>query len=218
MKLSLNIGSRSIAIGTGLMMVISSATLIRANGDDALDAKQTANLSVLARSERGDAINNKTLDNLFAEDRGPKQENENTQGSQRATGLSTESGNNFHNSQPDKPAVVWTIRSTAARRAAAARLTDTGGRLLRGGEYAKAVSNFEKALNVEANPYIYFYLAQAHYRLGHYRDALNFLEVAASWLMPQPNWAPQLVALKGQIPGSGVSPQVKPSVVLAAAQ
>ena len=156
MKLSLNIGGRFIAIGTGLMIVLSSATLIRANGDDALDAKQTANLSVLARSERGDAINNKTLDNLFAEDRGPKQENENIEGSQRATGLSTEWGNNFHNSQPDQPAVVWTIRSTAARRAAAARLTDTGGRLLRGGEYEKAVSNFEKALNVEANPYIYF--------------------------------------------------------------
>ena len=63
MKLSLNIGGRFIAIGTGLMIVLSSATLIRANGDDALDAKQTANLSVLARSERGDAINNKTLDN-----------------------------------------------------------------------------------------------------------------------------------------------------------
>ena len=160
----------------------------------------------------------KTLDNPLAEDRGPKQENENTEGSQRATRLSIESGINFKNSQPDLPAVVWTIRSTPARRAAASRLIDTGGRQLRGGEYEKAVSNFEKALNVEANPYIYFYLAQAHYRLGHYRDALNFLEVAASWLMPQPKWAPQLVALKGQIPGSGVSPQVRPGVVLAAAQ
>jgi len=218
MKVSLNIGGRSIAIGTSLMIVLTSAPLIRANGDDALDSKQTASLSVLARSERGDVINNKTLDNLFAEDRGPKQENENTEGKQRTTGRSTESGNTFHNSQPDQPAVVWTIRSTPARRAAAARLTDTGGRLLRGGEYAKAMSNFEKALNIEANPYIYFYLAQAHYRLGHYRDALNFLEVAASWLMQQPKWAPQLVALKGQIPGSGVSPQVRPSVVLAAAQ
>jgi len=216
MKVSLNIGGRSIAIGMGLMIVLTSATLIRANGDEGVDAKQTANLSVLARSERGDVINNKTLDNLFAEDHGPKQENENTEGCQRTTGLSTASGNNFHNAQPDQPAVVWTIRSTPARRAAALRLTDTGGRLLRRGEYEKAVSNFEKALNVEANPYIYFYLAQAHYRLGHYRDALNFLEVAASWLMQQPNWAPQLVALKGQISGSGVSPQVRPSVVLAA--
>jgi len=160
------------------------------------------NLSVLSRSERGDVINNKTLDNLFAEDRGPKQKNENTEGSQHTTGLSTTSGKNFHNSQPHQPARVWTIRSTPARRAAALRLTDTGGRLLRGGQYEKAVSNFEKALNVEANPYIYFYLAQAHYRLGHYRDALNFLEVAERWLMQQPDWAPQLVALKGQIPGS----------------
>jgi tetratricopeptide (TPR) repeat protein len=218
MKVSLNIGGRSIAIGTGLMIVLTSATLIRANGDDILDAKQTANLSVLARSERGDVINSKTLDNLLAEDRGPKQVKENAEGSQHATGLGTESGKTFHNSQPYQPARVWTIRSTAARRAAALRLTDIGGQLLRGGEYEKAVSNFEKALNVEANPYIYFYLAQVHYRLGHYRDALNFLEVAASWLMQQPNWAPQLVALKGQIPGSGVSLQVRPSVVLAAGQ
>jgi len=69
MKLSLNIARRSIAIGTGLMMVLISATLIRANGDEGVDAKQTANLSVLARSERGDAINGKTLDNPLAEDR-----------------------------------------------------------------------------------------------------------------------------------------------------
>jgi hypothetical protein len=42
MKLSLNIGGRSIANGTALMIVLSSAPLIRANEDDALDAKQTA--------------------------------------------------------------------------------------------------------------------------------------------------------------------------------
>ena len=31
--MSLNIGGRSIAIGMGLMIVLTSATLIRANGD-----------------------------------------------------------------------------------------------------------------------------------------------------------------------------------------
>jgi len=218
MKVTLRIGGRSIAIGMGLMFVLTSVRLIRANGDDILDATQTVNLSVLARAQQGDAINSKILDNPLSEDRGPEQKNENKEGSQHTTGLNAALGNNFHNSQPHQPGPVWTIRSTPAKRAAALRLTETGARQLRGAEYYKAVSNFEKALNVEANPYIYFYLAQAHYRLGHYRDALNFLEVAASWLMPQPNWAPQLVALKGQIPGSGVSPQVKPSVVLAAAQ
>lgn len=96
------------------------------------------------------------------------------------------------------------------------RLTDTGRRLLRGGEYEKAVSNFERALSLEANPFIYFYLARAHYQLGHYQDSLNFLEVAESWLMQQPDWAPELVALKRQIPGAGVT--LKSSVGLAYAQ
>ena len=54
------------------MIVLTSAPLILANGDNILDDKQTANLSVLARSERGDVSNSKTLD-LLAEDRGPKQ-------------------------------------------------------------------------------------------------------------------------------------------------
>ena len=152
MKINLNMALAFFAMGTSLIIVITFATVIRADED----------------------------------------------------GLGTASGRNVHATQRDQPSPVWTIRSTASRRAMAVRLTDAGNRLLRSGQFEKAVSSFEKALGIEVNPYIYFYLAQAHYRLGHYQDALNFFEVAESWLMQQPTWASELAAVKSQIPGTGV--------------
>jgi tetratricopeptide repeat protein len=108
---------------------------------------------------------------------------------------------------PVYPVFVAVTKSTPAKRAVAMRLIATSQSLLRAGEYDKAVSNLEKALSLEASPYVYFYLARAHYGLGHYQDALNFLEVAESWLDQQPDWAPQLAALKAGIPGSGLTQQ-----------
>ena len=109
---------------------------------------------------------------------------------------------------PVQPVFMAITRSTSsAKRAAAMRLTDTSQNLLRARQYEKAVSFLEKALSLEASPYVYFYLARAHYGLGHYQAALNFLEVAESWLDQQPDWMPQLAALKAEIPGSGITQQ-----------
>jgi tetratricopeptide (TPR) repeat protein len=103
--------------------------------------------------------------------------------------------------------LIVIARDTSAKSVAAMRLIEKGRSLLRVGERDKALSIFEKSLGLEANPHVYFYLSEVHYQLGHYKEALNFLEVAESWLNQQPEWAPQLSALRSEIPGSGFARQ-----------
>src|ERR1043166_4275701 len=98
-------------------------------------------------------------------------------------------------------------RGTSPKSVLAMRLLEKGRSLLRIGDRDKALSTFEKSLGLEANPCVYFYLSQTHYQLGHYKEALNFLEVAESWLDQQPDWALQITALKAEIPGSGFERQ-----------
>jgi hypothetical protein len=85
------------------------------------------------------------------------------------------------------------------QRAASLRLTDEGSKLLDAGEPAKALARLERTIVIDAtNPYGYFYLAKAQYRLGRYGESLNFLAVAESRLSAEPFWLAEVHALRGE--------------------
>ena len=85
------------------------------------------------------------------------------------------------------------------QRAASLRLTEEGRRLLDAGDPGKALSRLEKTIVVDStNPYGYFFLAKAHYRLGRYKESLNFLDVAESRLSEEPFWLAEVHALRGE--------------------
>jgi tetratricopeptide (TPR) repeat protein len=88
---------------------------------------------------------------------------------------------------------------TAPRRAASLRLTEEGRNLLEAGQAAKAVTRLEQTIVVDSsNPYGYFYLAKAQYRLGRHQESLNFLDVAESRLAGEPFWLSEVHALRGE--------------------
>ena len=63
----------------------------------------------------------------------------------------------------------------------------------------KALNRLERTIVVDAtNPYGYFYLAKAQFRLGRYADSLNFLAVAESRLSGEPFWLSEVHALRGE--------------------
>ena len=101
---------------------------------------------------------------------------------------------------PGEPSLLAKITpETSPRRAASLRLTEEGRRLLGSGEYQKALEQFEKTIAIDStNPYSYYYLARAHHRLSHYRESLNFLDVAESLLSEESFWLAQVFALKGK--------------------
>lgn len=85
------------------------------------------------------------------------------------------------------------------QRAASLRLTDEGSKLLDAGEPAKALTRLEKTIVIDStNPYGYFYLAKAQFRLGRYQQSLNFLDVAESRLGSEPFWLAEVYALRGE--------------------
>lgn len=88
---------------------------------------------------------------------------------------------------------------TSPRRAASLRLTEEGRKLLEAGDYAKALSRFEKTIAVDStNPYGHFYLAKVHHHMGRFQESLNFLDVAESLLGREPYWLAEVFALKGE--------------------
>ena len=85
------------------------------------------------------------------------------------------------------------------QRAASLRVTDEGRKLLDAGEPAKAMSRLERTIVIDStNGYGYFYLAKAQYRLGHYQESLNLLEVAQSRLSGETFWLAEVHALRGE--------------------
>jgi hypothetical protein len=101
---------------------------------------------------------------------------------------------------PDDSSLLAKITpATPPQRAASLRLTEEGRRLLEAGDATKALSRLEKTIVIDAtNPYGYFYLAQAQYRLGRYQESLNFLEVAETRLSVEPFWLAEVHALRGE--------------------
>ena len=88
---------------------------------------------------------------------------------------------------------------TSPQRAASLRLTEEGRKILDAGDPAKALTRLEKTIVIDStNPYGYFYLAKAQYRLGHLRESLNFLDIAESRLSGEPFWLSEVYALRGE--------------------
>ncbi|MGE5216790.1 MAG: tetratricopeptide repeat protein [Chloroflexota bacterium] len=101
---------------------------------------------------------------------------------------------------PDDSSLLAKITpGVTPQRAASLRLTDEGSKLLDAGEPAKALARLERTIVVDStNPYGYYYLAKAQFRLGHYRESLNFLDVAQARLGGEPFWLAEVHALRGE--------------------
>ena len=88
--------------------------------------------------------------------------------------------------------------STPPQRAASLRLTEEGRKILDAGDPGKALARLEKTIVIDStNPYGYFYLAKAQYRMGRFRESLNFLDIAESRLGNEPFWLAEIHALRG---------------------
>ena len=88
---------------------------------------------------------------------------------------------------------------TPPQRAASLRLTEEGRKILESGDPARALTRLEKTIVIDStNAYGYFYLALAQYRLGRFKDSLNFLDVAESRLGAEPFWLSEIHALRGE--------------------
>src|SRR5882724_3410872 len=96
-------------------------------------------------------------------------------------------------------------RRTNSKSAAALRLVESGRTLIQAGENRRAVSVLEKALSLEASPFVYFYLARAHYNVADYQRAAEFVEIAEALLYEQTDWSEELLKLKAALsmPHSG---------------
>lgn len=101
---------------------------------------------------------------------------------------------------PDDSSLLAKITpGVSPQRAASLRLTEEGRKLLDAGEPAKALTPLERTIAIDStNPYGYFYLAKAQYRLGRYKESLNFLDVAESRLSGEPFWLAEVHALRGE--------------------
>jgi predicted negative regulator of RcsB-dependent stress response len=102
---------------------------------------------------------------------------------------------------PDDSSLLAKITpATAPQRAASLRLTEEGRKLLDAGDPQKALTRLEKTIVIDStNSYGYFYLAKAQYRMGRYKESLNFLDVTESQLSnKEPFWLAEVHALRGE--------------------
>jgi len=106
---------------------------------------------------------------------------------------------------PNRSLLTAINRGTPARRAAALRLAEIGRTLLQNGHKRKAIYYLEKALSVEANPFIHYYLARAHYQVANYRGSMRFLEVAEAGVYGWPEWITELASLRAALSSASLA-------------
>jgi tetratricopeptide (TPR) repeat protein len=168
------------------------------------DAFETANRGQLPSRYRNEDRNvlvfdNDLLDRLFGKDRAPR----GSDNIERPAGDVSVPRvfNELHlpSVLPNRSLLAGISSNTTSRRAAALRIAEKGRSLIQRKDYEKAIALLEKALNLDASPFIYYYLARAHYHLGNHRGSLNFLEVAESRLFAQPEWVEELAALRSAV-------------------
>jgi tetratricopeptide (TPR) repeat protein len=104
-------------------------------------------------------------------------------------------------------------RGTSPRRAAALRLAESGRRAVQNKQTQRAIYYLEKALGIEASPFVHFYLARAHYQLADYQRSRQFLEVAESAFDGHDSWLAELAALRRAL--SAASPGERSNTRLA---
>ena len=89
--------------------------------------------------------------------------------------------------------------STPPQQAVSLRWTEDGRKLIESGHNTKALTHLEKTLAIDSNnPYVYFYLAKAHFNLAHYKQSVDFLDVAEARLDSQSYWMAEVFSLKGE--------------------
>ena len=207
MKLAMQSYRTTIVLAGGLTLVFLAPPFIRADADDLLTSQTSSGVIVLESPHR--VTTDSDVSKLPGEP-GVELRERPKNGDINPTHAEYRPSQDLPvPSLNGSPLAV--TRSTSAKALAAMRFIEKARKLLRAGEGEKALATLEKALGLEANPYVYFYLSQVHYQLGHYQAALNFLEVAESWVDQQPDWTPEITALKAEIPGSGFVQQVMPS-------
>jgi tetratricopeptide (TPR) repeat protein len=151
------------------------------------------------RNEDGNLLvfDNDLLDRLFGKDRSAERNSNNSERFPKDIAPPTVfRGTDFSTVLPNRSLLTGITRGTAPRRAAALRLAETGRTLIQNREYQKAIVCLEKSLSLDASPFVYFYLAQAHFHLGNYQPSINFIEVAESRFERQPEWESARMALR----------------------
>jgi|SRR5688572_21206192 tetratricopeptide (TPR) repeat protein len=108
--------------------------------------------------------------------------------------------------KPNRPLASAISRAGSPRKAAALRLAETGRTSLQNGQPQNAVYYFEKALGVDASPFMHFYLARAYYELAEYQRSARFLEVAESLLSAEPQWRAELESLRRELTAAQPAP------------
>ena len=153
------------------------------------------------RNEDGNVLvfDNDLLDRLFGKDRVERGSNNIERSSGDVPPPKVFNGANFPTVLPNRSLLAGISSITTSRRAAALRFAEKGRTLIQTKEYQKAITFLEKALNLDASPFIYYYLARAHYHLGNNQGSLSFLEVAESRLAAQPEWVEELAALRSAV-------------------
>jgi tetratricopeptide (TPR) repeat protein len=148
-----------------------------------------------SRAKTYRVFNNDLLDRLF----GTSRETRAPQIPEKATSVTAGSSRPIDEPeiQPNQSFITAIKHGVGPKRAVALRLAEKGRQLLRSGDSQNAVTYLEKALSLFASPYIYFYLAHAHYQLGQLQYSLNFLEVAESQLQ-EPAWVAEITNLKAR--------------------
>jgi tetratricopeptide (TPR) repeat protein len=154
-----------------------------------------------SRNEDGNVLvfDNDLLDRLFGKDRAGRGSNNIERPAGDVSVPTVFNGANFPTVLPNRSLLAGISSNTTSRRAAALRFAERGRTLIQTKEYQKAISFLEKALNLDASPFIYYYLARAHYHLGNNQGSLNFLEVAESRLSAQPEWVEELAVLRSAV-------------------
>lgn len=109
---------------------------------------------------------------------------------------------------PNRSLLTGINRGTPARRAAALRLAERGRTLLQNGHKRKAIYYLEKALSVEASPFVHYYLARAHYQVADYQGSMRFLQVAEAGFYGHPEWISELTALRQALSSSPTAEQL----------
>jgi tetratricopeptide (TPR) repeat protein len=87
---------------------------------------------------------------------------------------------------------------TPPQRAASLRLAEEGRKLMEAGDYVKALGRLERTIAIDStNAYGYYYLAKAQYHLSRHQESLNFLDVAETLFVSDPQWLAEVFALRG---------------------
>jgi hypothetical protein len=148
--------------------------------------------AVVSQTEKVVTFNNESLDRMFGKDRVVER-------SRSPMREGSSYGTDAPAVAPNESLLRGITRETKARRAAALRLAEKGRMLLQKKEYQKGVAQLEQALSLEANPFIYYYLAKGHYYLGNSDRASGFLAAAEAGLVPDAWWTGEFIALRTAI-------------------